>query len=222
MVDMSQLRKNMVESQVMTCDVTDRRVLRAMLEIERERFVPEAQRALAYMDEAVQLTAPGVAPARFLPAPMITGKLIALADIDGTESVLEIGSATGYATAILARLARSVVGIEADAGLSAVAAANLKALAVSNATIVQGPHAAGLPRGAPYDVIMISGCIPEMPEGLGQQLREGGRIIAVAGEGAATHAVVFDRRAGQIAGRTAFSASAPVLPGFEKAAVFAL
>src|SRR5450631_3147050 len=122
MVDYSVERKNMVESQVRTSDVTDRRLLRAMLDVPRELFVPEALRPLAYSGEGVALSA-----TRALPAPMTTAKLIQLAGVNPTDKVLEVGCATGYGTALLAHLAASVTGLDCDAALTAAAKANVAA-----------------------------------------------------------------------------------------------
>ena len=112
MVDFLQQRINMVESQVRPSDVTDRRIIRAMLELPREDFVPEAMRAMAYMDEAVEV-APrhdGVA-ARYLLPPRTLAKLVQLADIDPSARILDVGPATGYSTALLAKLAAQVVAL---------------------------------------------------------------------------------------------------------------
>ena len=206
----------MVESQVQTCDVTDRRLLRAMLELPRELFLPEVARALAYGGEGVNLGN------RALPAPVTTARLIQLAGLEPTDKVLEIGCATGYGTALLARLAGSVTGLDSDAALTASAKANLAAAGVTNADIQTGPLAAGLAAGAPYGVIMVSGAIPELPPALRSQLREGGRLVAVIAEGPVARAMLFERTGDGFGRRFGFDAAAPLLPGFARKAVFAL
>ena len=120
MIDFLQQRINMVESQVRPSDITDRRIIRAMLELPREDFVPQAMRAMAYMDEAVEV-APrhDGAAARYLLPPRTLAKLVQLADIDPTTHVLDVGPATGYSTAVLAQLAARVVALEVDDGLCA-------------------------------------------------------------------------------------------------------
>ncbi len=225
MPDYQLLRKNMVESQVRTNDVTDRRVLRAMLDLPREKFVPEALRALAYNGEGLALPASGSATGlRALPAPVATARLIQLADIEPTDLVLEVGAATGYSTAIIAELAHSVVGLESDAGLAAQASATLSAGAVTNATIKTGPLAAGAPESGPYHVIIVAGAVPEVPAALFQQLRHDGRLIAVIANGPIGRATVFERfgQSGAYSSRVAFDLGAPALPGFARKAAFAL
>jgi len=108
MIDAARQRSNMVESQILTSDVTDRRILRAMGELPRERFVPPALAALAYMDEAVPLSAPA-AGRRWLMAPRVFAKLLQLAEIGEEDRVLDVGCGSGYSAAVLAKIARSVV-----------------------------------------------------------------------------------------------------------------
>ena len=150
MIDSKEQRINMVESQVRPSDVTDRRIIRAMLEIPREMFVPDGFRALAYMDEGVPVTtrADGKAP-RMLLAPRTFAKLVQLAEIDADDVVLDVGCATGYSTAVLARLAKSVIAIEADAALAARAANALRQLQIENATALHGAFEAGRPNMPP-------------------------------------------------------------------------
>jgi protein-L-isoaspartate(D-aspartate) O-methyltransferase len=217
MVDYSVERKNMVESQVRTSDVTDRRLLRAMLDVPREQFVPEAHRPLAYNGEGVP-----VGGGRTLPPPMTMAKLIQLAGIEATDHVLEIGCATGYGTALLAHLAASVTGLDSDAALTAAAKANVAAVGLSNDDIETGPLNEGWAKGAPYDVIVISGAVPEIPAGLRAQLRDGGRLVAVIAEGPVGSAMLFEREGATFASRFGFNAPAPMLPGFARKPVFAL
>jgi protein-L-isoaspartate(D-aspartate) O-methyltransferase len=221
MIDLARLRRNMVECQVQTNDVTDRRILAGMLEIARERFVAPGLDGLAYIDEAVPMTGrPGDRGSRLLPAPVVTAKLINLARIDNNDLVLEIGCGTGYATALLARLCLSVTALESDPALAALARKALSDLSIDNAAIVEGPLAAGHAADGPYDVIVIGGSVPEVPEGLAGQLKKGGRLVAIVGEGSFGRAMLFERSAGGWSARPAFSLAAPPIPGFEKAAEF--
>jgi len=217
MVDFSLLRKNMVESQVRTSDVTDRRLLRAMLDLPREVFVPEPLRPLAYSGEGVTL-----GKERALPPPMTTAKLIQLAAIEPTDTVLEIGCATGYGTALLAHLAATVTGLDSDAALTAAAKANVAAVGLTNDDIETGPLADAWPAGAPYDVIVVSGAIPEVPAIYRAQLRDGGRLVAVIADGPVGRAMLFERQGDGWGSRFGFNASAPMLPGFARKPVFAL
>src|SRR4029079_3400334 len=129
----------MVESQILTSDVTDRRILQAMGTIPRERFVPAAWSSLTYIADGAPLSAPD----RVLMAPRVFAKLLQLADIGEGDRVLDVGSGSGYSAAVLAQIARSVVGGECDARLAQEARSNIAALDLANATIVEGPLPAG-------------------------------------------------------------------------------
>ncbi len=212
-------RLNMVESQVRPSDVTDRRIIRAMQSISRELFVPEAQRAMAYCDQPIVLDAKG---SRHLLHPMLAARLIHTARIEPTHTVLEIGAATGYSTAILASLARRVIALESDAALVDQARATLAGLGLGNAEIVLGPLAEGWAAAAPYDIVLINGSVPDVPAGLLAQTLERGRLIAVLGDGWHGKAVTCEKVGKNWSQQFAFSIAAPALPGFAKPAVFAL
>src|SRR5262245_4114014 len=144
MTDFLQQRINMVESQVRPSDITDRRIIRAMLELPREDFVPDAVRAMAYMDDALQV-APSRdgAGARYLLPPRTLAKLIQLAEIDASARVLDVGPATGYSAALLAKLAAQVVALEVDDGLCATLKENLQRLGLANVSVMLGALATG-------------------------------------------------------------------------------
>jgi len=225
MPDYAILRRTMVESQVRTNDVTDRRVLRAMLDLPREKFVPAGLQALAYSGEGLGLPDSATSDSRrALPAPVTTARLIQLANINPDHWVLEVGAATGYGTAILADLAHLVVGLESDPGLAAMASATLASGKVTNASIKTGALSAGAPDSGPYHVIVVAGAIPEVPATLLQQLRPGGRLIAVIASGPIGRATVFERYGpdGAVSSRVAFDLGAPLLPGFARKPAFAL
>ena len=220
MVDFAEARATMVDCQVRTVDVTDYDVLDAFLTVPREQFVPESLRPLAYIDEDLKVSAPDAAP-RYVMEPGPLARLVQLADIGAGEKVLDLGATTGYATAILARLAASVTAVEPDPALAATAAANLAALGIANATVVTGPLVAGHAAGAPYDVILIEGAIEELPEALGQQLAEGGRLVAVVGtNGLAAKATIFTRSGGTVTGRPVFNTHVRPLPEFARPKAF--
>ena len=204
-------RLNMVESQVRVNDVTDARVQEAMRNVPRERFVPTARKATAYADSPLE-----VVRGRFLLEPRAFAKLLQLAEIKPTDKVLDVGSATGYSTAILARIAAKVTGLEQDADLVRIGVETLPTVGASNAVMVQGGLAEGHKAGAPYDVIFVNGAIETRPDALLGQLGEGGRLVAVVKSGASGHATVFLKERGQIGRRAAFDADAPVLPGFRE------
>jgi len=221
MIDFVELRRSMVDGQVRTNDVTDHRIVGAMLEIPREKFVPSALRALAYIDDDIVIRpAEGNTPARYLVEPMILARLVQLADIDEKDHVLDVGTGTGYSAALLSSLAQQVVALEEDAGLAASANATLAELGIGNAAVVQGPLVAGWPSEADYDVILINGAVEVIPPTFFSQLKDGGRLIAVVGYGGAGRACVYTKVAGQVSERVAFNAAVRPLPGFNAAPRF--
>ncbi len=214
-------RKNMVESQVRPSDVTDRRIIRAMLELPREEFVPERVRDLAYMDGPVPLSTATGGARRAVLAARTFAKLIQAAEIDASSAVLDVGAATGYSSAVLSRLAGHVVALECDGGLLGIAKTAIPANGAGNVTIVDGDLAGGWGAEGPYDAIVIEGAVEVVPPELLDQLKDGGRLVAISGSGSAGRATVW-RRDGSTYGSTAvFDAAADVLPGFAKAHAFA-
>jgi protein-L-isoaspartate(D-aspartate) O-methyltransferase len=224
MADFALQRKNMVESQVRTSDVTDRRVIRAMLEIPREAFVPEARRALAYMEGPVPVS---LAPraSRALMSPRVLAKLIQALELDENAQVLDVGAATGYAAAVMARIAARVVAIESDGGLAEHARTALAAIGFENAEVEvigvgPGSLASGWAMEAPYDAILIDGAVPAVPDTLLDQLKDGGRLVAVVQSSGLGRAAQWHRHGGTFDSRVMFDAAAPPLPGFERAPQF--
>lgn len=213
-------RKNMVESQVRPSDVTDRRILRAMLELPREAFVPEAVKALAYIDGPVPLTEVGRVRRALLPA-RIFAKLVQAADIEPSATVLDVGAGTGYSSALLARLAAGVVALESDPELAAAATRNLASAGASNVSVITGDLAGGSPQEGPYDAIIVEGAVEREPRELLEQLKAGGRLVAIAGGGRGGRATVWRRDDSTFGALVIFDAAADVLPGFEKAEEFA-
>ncbi|MCC7251078.1 MAG: protein-L-isoaspartate O-methyltransferase [Hyphomicrobium sp.] len=211
----------MVESQVRPSDVTDRRIIRAMLELPREAFVPERFRALAYMDGPVPLTSAGSGPRRALLPARTLAKIVQAAEIDPTAIVLDIGAGAGYGAALLARLAESVVALEADAGLLNAARTTLAREGVDKVTLVEGELAQGWPNEGPYDAIVIEGAVEAVTPELLDQLKDGGRLVAIVGDRPAGRATVWRRDGSTFAAAAVFDASAEILPGFEKARAFA-
>lgn len=220
MADTGLQRKNMVESQVRPSDVTDRRIARAMLELPREEFVPKAVRSLAYMDTQIGVQPSVGAPPRALIEPRILAKLIQLLDIQPVDVVLDVGCATGYSAAVLARLAQMVVALESDDALAQEATRVLQSLSLDNVAVVQGALAAGYPSEGPYDAILIDGAVEEVPAALLGQLKDGGRLAAVVSEGRTGRAVMWRRTGGAVSQAYGFDANAPKLPGFERLARF--
>ena len=212
-------RLTMVESQLRPNEVTDTRLLAAMRALPRERFVPPKLRPLAYMDEGIEVF-PSIdgAPARFLLAPMVLGKLVQLAAVEPHDAVLDVGCATGYSTAVLARLGRSVIGLEPEPELAAAARKTLRDLDIANAEIVEGALARGHKEAEPYDVIFLNGSVPALPESLISQLKERGRLAVVIPNGADNRgqgkAYLFVKVGGEASGLPHFDAGTRPLPGF--------
>lgn len=226
MTNFERARAAMVDSQIHPNQVIDRRILSAFATLPREMFVPLAKRSLAYSDASLDVF-PSIdgAPARFLLEPVVLARLIQLAQVEPQDNVLDVGCMTGYSTAVLARLAKSVVGLEAEPELAAAARANLAELGFVNAEIVEGGLAAGAEALGPYDVILLNGSVSEVPEALFQQLREGGRLVAViaddsAGRARQGKAYRFVKLDGEASGLPHFDANARPLPGFAKAPSF--
>ena len=221
MTDSSLQRLNMVESQVRPSDVTDRRIIKAMLEVPREAFVPAALAPLAYMDQAVPLSAGANGRgARHLLAPRTFAKLVQAAEIDERATVLDVGCASGYSTAVLAKIAALVVGLESDKALAATARRMLETLRLANVQIVEGALAAGAPGAAPFDAILLNGAVPAVPQALLEQLKDGGRLAAIVNDGPLCRARLWRRSGTGFAERAAFEAGAEPLPGFTAPAGF--
>ncbi|BBK43782.1 protein-L-isoaspartate O-methyltransferase [Allostella vacuolata] len=208
--DYSAARTNMVDSQIRPNKVTDLSVVSAFLQVPRERFVPPALRGVAYVDEDIPVGA-----GRYLVEPMILGRLLQFAAPQPGDRALEIGAGTGYGTAVLARLVAHVVALESDPGLASQATANLAALGVDNATVVEGRFADGCPARGPFDVILYSGAVPRVPAAVEAQLAEGGRLVAVEMVDGMGRAVLARREGGVVSRRVIFDAATPLLAGTE-------
>jgi len=214
MTDFPTARRHMVDGQVRPADVTDLRVLAAMQDVPRERFVPASAAALAYLDLEL-----AVAPDRRLLKPMVLAKLIHAADLAGTDKVLDVGCATGYGAAVLAQIAGQVVALEQDAGL--VKTAETALAGIPNVSVVSGPLTGGWAQGAPYDVIVLEGATEVEPQAFCAQLKDGGRLVCVLGSGPNAKAMLYRRSGTELGGRPIFDAKAALLPGFAKTPVFA-
>lgn len=217
MTDYSARRTMMVDTQVRPSDVTKFPIIDAMLTVPRELFVPDTQRELAYMGENVDLGS-----GRVLLEPRTMGKMLDALDVQPHEVALDLGCGLGYSTAILARLAETVVAVEADPEMAADAQRTLSETGVDNAAVIEGEPAEGAAKHGPYDVIMVQGAVAQVPEALLDQLREGGRIGCIFMEGNVGIARIGYRLDGQITWRSAFNATAPVVNGFEKQHDFVL
>jgi protein-L-isoaspartate(D-aspartate) O-methyltransferase len=207
-----QMRRAMIASQLRTTGTNDPRVLAAMGEVPRERFVPAGRVAAAYADALVPLKA-----GRELNNPMALGRLLTEAAPSENDQAMVIGAATGYAAAVLARLVGHVVAVEEDPDLAAAARS---ALAGSGVVLVEGPMAQGHCEGAPYDLILIDGAVELVPDALVAQLADEGRVAAGIVEQGVTR-LALGRKAGEGFAMAAFAdAAAAVLPGFARPRTF--
>ena len=187
----STARQKMVDGQVRPSDVTDIRIIDAMLAVPRENFVPANKRALAYLDLDLDVTEAGSA-GRFLIKPAVLAKMLQAAEIKSTDHVLVVGCASGYAAAVISKFAGKVTSAAA----------------------------AGDPANAPFDVIVLNGATEIVPEALYGQLRDGGRLVGVFAMSQPARATIVTRSHGDFGNRALFDAAAPVLPGMERLPAF--
>jgi protein-L-isoaspartate(D-aspartate) O-methyltransferase len=208
-------RLTMVNGQIRPNNVTDERIAEALLAVPRELFVPKALRSVAYVDEDLP-----VGGGRHLMEPRVFARMLQAAQIEPHHVVLDVGCATGYSTAVLARLAGSVVAIESDETLAGWANALINELSIDNAVVVVDPLNDGYPEQAPYDVILLNGAVDLVPPTLSEQLAENGRMVLVLRRNGVGKACLYRRDSGVVAGRELFDAQVMPLPGFEKPAGF--
>lgn len=180
-MNIEQARFNMVEQQIRTWDVLDQGVLDLLMVIKREDFVPPAYKSLAFADLEIPLGVPGDAGAVML-QPKVEARILQEIQVRKSDRVLEIGAGSGYMAALLGAKADQVFSVEIAPELARLAADNLRRAEVDNVTIEVGDGAHGWATHAPYDVIVLSGSTPVLPEAFLKQLKIGGRLFAVVGE----------------------------------------
>lgn len=176
-MNFEQARFNMIEQQIRPWNVLDQDVLDLLHVVKREQFVPEAYHALAFAD--VEIPLPG---GESMLAPKIEARILQEVMVKKHENVLLVGAGSGYMAALLAHKARQVTAVEISPELKKLAEQNLSKAGVTNATVELGNGAEGWAQGAPYDVIVISGSLPVLPEAFLKELKVGGRIAAIVGE----------------------------------------
>lgn len=219
MADFEVARIKMVENQLRANKVTDERLIEAMRRIPRERFVPGVRKSVAYADEDLPL-----AEGRWLMEPMLFARLAQLAEIGGDDLVLAVGAGMGYGAAVLGQFSSAVVALEENEDLASAAStaiAELEDGGGDNIVVQAGSLADGWTSQAPYDVILLEGGIEARPDVLLDQLADGGRLVAMERDaGGVQRGVVYLKRGGSVARRSAFDGATPTLPGFAKAPAF--
>lgn len=217
MTDFAMRRALMVDTQVRPSDVTKFPIIEAMLNVPREAFVPDNLREAAYVGENLAL-----APNRVMLDPRTLAKMLDALDISNDELVLDIGCGLGYSSAVIARMAEAVIAVEDDGTMAADAQSILIEQGADNVVVHHGPLTDGAAQHGPYDVIVIQGAVAHLPEGLSDQLKDGGRMACLFAEGALGVVRIGYKVDGRMNWRFAFNAGAPVLPGFEKHSAFTL
>ncbi len=184
-MNVEQARFNMIEQQIRPWDVLDPKVLELLSVLKREDFVPPAHKALAFVDMEIPLAAPteqALADGRCMLAPRVEARMLQEVAPQPHERVLEIGAGSGYMAALLAGRAGTVISLEIDPALAAMASANLQRAGVSNAQVRQADGSHGLASEGPFDVIVLSGSVAQVPQELLSQLKVGGRLLAIVGQ----------------------------------------
>jgi protein-L-isoaspartate(D-aspartate) O-methyltransferase len=212
-------RQKMVDGQVRPSDVTDIRIIDAMLAVPREAFVPPGQQAMAYLDIDLDVSE-GASEKRYLIKPVVTAKMLQAAGIRDTDNVLVAGCATGYSAAIVAKLAARVTATEGDAALAAKAKDVLARLGFANVTVRAAAAGEGDAADAPYDVIVLNGATEVTPDQLYRQLKDGGRLVGVFAMMQPQRATVVTHSHSDFGTRALFDAAVPILPGLGRLPAF--
>lgn len=215
--DFAELRRKMVDNQIRTVDVTDLSVLEAFLMVPREDFVPENMKALSYLDTDILLyPAQEGVPACYLMGPAPLAKLLQLAAVKSSDIVLDVGANGGYCAALLSKLARSVIALEAHKALLERTASTLERNQCNNVVVVHGALEQGYAVEGPYDVIFIEGSVDFIPKIIFDQMKDGGRLVVVEGHGNAGVALIYVKEDGIISARRAFNLAVKRISGFLK------
>jgi len=186
--NVEQARFNMIEQQVRPWNVEDSRVLELLATVKREDFVPLAHKALAFADLEIPLPA-----GQAMLTPRLQARLVQDLALQPTDKVLEIGTGSGYTTALMARQAQRVLSLEINPDIATLARANLQQANITNVEVRVADGAAGAAADAPFDAILLGGSVTEVPQALFAQLKEGGRLIAIVGNEPIMHAMLIER-----------------------------
>lgn len=214
-MDMTQARLRMVNGQVRVNDVTDHALVDALADVPRERFAPKGRAAQVYADMHVPIS-----DSRWLLRAREFAKLVQALDVQSDDVVLDVACGRGYSTAVLARLAGMVIGLENDHGLVERASQLLGEMDADNTIVTFGELVAGAAAHGPYDVIIVNGAVEDVPDAWFSQLAEDGRLGVFMRDGDKGVARIFKRSGDAIGDRVVFDCSAPLLPGFAKPDAF--
>jgi protein-L-isoaspartate(D-aspartate) O-methyltransferase len=187
-MNLEQARFNMIEQQIRPWDVLDTEVLHLLSVVKREDFVPLAHKALAFVDMEIPL-----GHGQAMLAPRVEARMLQDAAVQKHEKVLEIGSGSGYVTALLAHRAQRVISLEINPELAAMARTNLQKAGIHNAEVRNVDGSIGAPAEGPFDVIMLCGSVAEVPQTLLSNLKIGGRLIAIVGDEPMMRATLITR-----------------------------
>jgi protein-L-isoaspartate(D-aspartate) O-methyltransferase len=213
-MNIEQARFNMIEQQIRPWDVLNPGVLELLAVVKREDFVPAAYRALAFVDTEVPLPT-STGEGQCMLSPKVEARLLQELAVHKHERVLEVGAGSGYMAALLAHKAQHVSTLEIDAGLARFAATNLRRAGVMNANVIHADGANGLAGDGPFDVIVLSGSVPEVPAGILAQLKVGGRLAAIVGFEPVMRAMLVTRSSEEgLERRVLFDTVAQRLQGF--------
>jgi len=215
--DFAKARASMIDCQLRPNEVNDSSILEAIGAVSRENFVPKGKRAIAYIDEDIE-----VCDGRFLMEPTTFARLLVAAGVKPEDLVLDIGCASGYSSAVIAGLADAVVALEEHSDLAEMAEKKLAEQDIMNVAVIKGDMAQGVAKQGPFDVIFIEGAVDVVPDMLLKQLKEGGRLVCVLLEGGVGRGHMVENRFGNLVARNLFDANVEPLPGFlaEKTFVF--
>ena len=217
MFNFAQARETMLDCQIRTNDVTDYDIQSAFRAVPREHFVPKAKTALAYSDVHIDL-----GEGRYMLRPRDFAKMLDVAEIGATDVVLNIGCGRGYATAVLAKLAETVVALESSEEAVTRATDLLNSCGADNSAVMHGDFRAGASEHGPYDVIFVGGAVSCVPKTWLDQLANHGRMVVAVQDGAIARVKVFKKTDDHVGERVAFDATIPYLPGFAHKQTFML
>ena len=225
-MDIEHARFNMIEQQIRPWDVLDAEVLSLLAVVRREDFLPPASRSMAFVDTEVVLPT-STGPAQSMLAPKVEARLLQELDVGKHERVLEVGAGSGFMAALLGHRAQQVLSLEIDADLAAFASANLRLAGTANVTVRQADGSKGSAADGPFDVIVLSGSVPQVPQVLLDQLKPGGRLVAIVGQLPIMQALLYTRSAsggagdrGAVTSVELFDTVAPRLSGFDEPSRF--